>query len=66
LVGVVAGDHFYAVSLSWPPTKQGELLYLLRISQAVAGIAFCVFLDVESASGLIIAAVQLHLLRSRS
>jgi hypothetical protein len=42
------GDHFHTVSLSWPPTKQGKLLYLVRVGQAFAGVVFCVLGSVES------------------
>src|ERR1039458_2551748 len=51
------GDHFHSVSLSWPPTKQGTLLNLVRISQAVSGIVFCVLGSVESASRLVISSI---------
>jgi hypothetical protein len=42
------GDHFHTVSLSWLPTKQGKLLYLVRVGQAFAGVVFCVLGSVES------------------
>src|ERR1035437_1980441 len=51
------GDHSHTVPPSWPTTKQGKLLYLVRVGQAVAGIVFCVLGRIESASGLVIASV---------
>jgi hypothetical protein len=51
------GDHLHTVSLSWPPTKQGKLLYLVRICQALAGIVLCVLGSIESAGRLVISPV---------
>ena len=51
------GDHFHTVPPSWPPTKQGKLLYLVRVGQAFAGVVFCVLGSIESASRLVIASV---------
>jgi hypothetical protein len=51
------GDHFHPLSLTWPPTKQGKLIYLVRVGQAVAGVVFCVLGGIESASRLVIPSV---------
>jgi len=54
---VIAGDEFDPFSFAWPTTKQSEFLHLIGAGQVFVCVVFCVSLGIESASGLVIAAV---------